>query len=96
MTSYTARIQQPYIPNVRFFPQAGLEVEEDDDIISPESLAVKYKEQVDSDELRKLKEARRISGNRRSRDSGSWNNWAKYGIAALAVGVGLCYSLIRH
>ena len=76
--------------------QAGLEVEEDEDILTAESLAVKYREQEDSNELHKLKEERRRSGNRRSRDSGTWDNWAKYGIAALAVGVGLFYSMIRH
>ncbi|XP_032232958.1 uncharacterized protein LOC5508275 [Nematostella vectensis] len=81
---------------------AGIELEEDI-ILNAESLAVKYREHHEnSPEERKLRQARRISGRRSNRNSGintdtsSWNNWAKYGIAAIAVGMGVCYSMIRH
>lgn len=37
---------------------------------------------------------KRASGSSNKRNS--WDSWVKYGVAAAAVGIGVCYSLIRQ
>ena len=77
------------------FTQAALELEEE--IVNKDALIVKYREQEEKDggtpEKRRSWQSRPRS---RVEDGSTWNAWMKYGIAALAVGVGVCYSLTRH
>lgn len=75
-----------------YFVQAAFDAE-DDDILDKESLLEKYREWEERDG-KDVMQRKRASGSRSNRNS--WDSWYKYGVAAAAVGIGVCYSLIKQ
>lgn len=79
-----------------FFPrQAAFDAEDENDIIDTQILLEKFWEREVKDGGGKdAMQWRRASGSADKRKS--WDSWLKYGVAAAAIGVGVCYSLIRQ
>lgn len=73
----------------------AFDAEDEDDIINSQILLEKFfeKEEEDGNGKDSLQH-RRASGSASKRNS--WDSWLKYGVAAAAVGIGVCYSLIRQ
>ena len=77
---------------------AAFETEDEHDILNTDILLEKYWAQEEKDghlptgkECMQRKRDSRINSNRNS-----WDSWLKYGVAAVAVGIGVCYSLIKQ
>lgn len=72
---------------------AAFDEEDEDDIHDTKSLIKKYYEREEKDG-KEGPQSRPASGTRSNRNS--WESWLKYGVAAAAVGIGVCYSLVRQ
>ena len=70
-----------------FSLQEAFDTADENDIIDTQILLEKFWE-------REEKDGRQASGSADHRKS--WDSWLKYGVAAAAVGIGVCYSLIRQ
>lgn len=75
------------------FCQAAFDLEDENDILDTTSLLEKYREREEKDGKDAM-HWKRASGSSNKRNS--WDSWFKYGVAAAAVGIGVCYSLIRQ
>ena len=75
------------------FFQAAFDAEDENDILDTQSLLEKYRE-VEEKDGKDGMQWKRASGTSNKRNS--WDSWLKYGVAAAAVGIGVCYSLIRQ
>jgi len=74
---------------------AAFDAEDENDIIDTQILLEKFWEREVKDGGGKdAMQWRRASGSADKRKS--WDSWLKYGVAAAAIGVGVCYSLIRQ
>ncbi|XP_020619292.1 uncharacterized protein LOC110057049 [Orbicella faveolata] len=72
---------------------AAFDAEDENDILDTQSLLEKYREWEERDGKDAM-QWRRASGSSSNRNS--WDSWLKYGVAAAAVGIGVCYSLIKQ
>ena len=76
-----------------YFVKAAFDAEDENDILDTQSLLEKYREWEEGDG-KDVMQWKRASGSSSNRNS--WDSWFKYGVAAAAVGIGVCYSLIRQ
>lgn len=78
-----------------FSLQAAFDAEDENDIIDSQILLEKFWEREEKDGgVKDSMQWKRASGSANKRNS--WDSWLKYGVAAAAVGIGVCYSLIRQ
>ena len=75
--------------------QAAFDAEDENDIIDTRILLEKFWEREEKDGGRRdSTQWKRSSDSANKRNS--WDSWVKYGLAAAAVGIGVCYSLLRQ